>query len=268
MWAGAGDACTSRNTRLQFQFSFTHVFIYFVASSQPAVDEMEASPPSPPPVIDLTSEAPPSSEHQAILLPVASSAVNQNTVTNICASSIILDVPEATTRFQAGAHKAPAASPTQTFTKIIIPKHILQAGGQVVTLLPGGVHASQPTFLVSSTSRQPPPLQQMQNAPPLPRLQQMAPAPPPLQAKPREGGGVPGHAVSIAATPPPPLQIKIVPASIQDKEAVQVILPDTEAASAPSVHVVNPAATSSIPVINDVTEVLDSDEVSCTKCFQ
>lgn len=223
---------------------------------------MEASPPSPPPVIDLTSAASPPSEHQAILLPLASSRVEQN----ICTSSIILDVPEVTTRVQAGANRAPAASPTQMITKIIIPKHVLQAGGQVVTLLPEGLQASQPTFLVSSTSRQPPPLQQMQNAPPLPRLQQMAPAPPPLQAKPREGGGGPGHVVSMAATPPPPLQIKIVPASIQDKEAVQVILPDTEVASAQSMHVVSSSA--GVPVIDDVTEALDSDEVSVTKCFQ
>ncbi|XP_017276420.1 TOX high mobility group box family member 4-A [Kryptolebias marmoratus] len=230
--------------------------------SQPAINEMEAAPSSPPPVVDLTSAGSPPSDHHTILLPLSRSDVEQNTITNICASNIILDVPEVTTRSRTGANKAPAAPPAQTITKIIIPKHILQAGGQVVTLLPGGVHASQPTLLVSSASRQPPPLQQMQNAPPPPRLQQMAPAPPPLQAKPREGGAVPGHAMSITATSPPPLQIKIVPASIQDKEAAQIILPDTEAAavSAQSIQVVNSAVTSGVPVDDDIAEVLDSDE--------
>ncbi|KAJ0011882.1 hypothetical protein NQD34_012857 [Periophthalmus magnuspinnatus] len=107
--------------------------------------------------------------------------------------------------------KPTATAQSPTITKIIIPKHMLQAGRQVVTVLPGGVRALQPTtLLVSGAAHGPPPLQQMQNAPPPPRLQQMAPAPPRLQAKPSTTQGV-----SISAAPPPPLQIKIVPASVQ-----------------------------------------------------
>uniref|UniRef100_A0A3B4GL65 TOX high mobility group box family member 4-A-like n=1 Tax=Pundamilia nyererei TaxID=303518 RepID=A0A3B4GL65_9CICH len=193
--------------------------------------EMETAPSPPPPVVNSTPAALPSAGHQGTR--VANSTMEENTITNICASNIILDVPEVTTRSRTGANKvsAPAASvaPTQTITKIIIPKHILQGGGQVVTVLPGGVRALQPTLVVSNASRQPPPLLQMQNAPPPPRLQQMAPAPPPLQAKPREG--TPGHPVSVTATPPPPLQIKIVPAPIQGKQALPIIVPSTAASS-------------------------------------
>ncbi|XP_030607587.1 epidermal Langerhans cell protein LCP1-like isoform X2 [Archocentrus centrarchus] len=240
--------------------------------SQPATEEMETAPSPPSPVVNSTPAPLPSAGHQVAR--VASSNMEENTITNICASNIILDVPEVTTRSRTGANKAstPAASvaPTQTITKIIIPKHILQGGGQVVTVLPGGVHALQPTLVVSGASRQPPPLQQMQNAPPPPRLQQMAPAPPPLQAKPREG--TPGHPVSITATPPPPLQIKIVPAPIQGKEALPIIVPSTAAGSsaattsaqaAPVVSVLqveDSAETSGNPDDDDVTEVLPSEE--------
>uniref|UniRef100_I3KEQ6 TOX high mobility group box family member 4 a n=1 Tax=Oreochromis niloticus TaxID=8128 RepID=I3KEQ6_ORENI len=175
--------------------------------SQPVTEEMETAPSPPPPVVNSIPAALPSAGHQGTR--VANSTMEENTITNICASNIILDVPEVTTRSRTGANKvsAPAASvaPTQTITKIIIPKHILQGGGQ------------------------PPPLLQMQNAPPPPRLQQMAPAPPPLQAKPREG--TPGHPVSVTATPPPPLQIKIVPAPIQGKQALPIIVPSTAASS-------------------------------------
>lgn len=178
------------------------------------------------------------------------------------------------TRSRTGANKASAAAPSaQTITKIIIPKHMLQTGGQVVTVLPGGVHALHPTLLVSGASRQPPPLQQMQNAPLPPRLQQMAAAPPPLQAKPREGSAMAGLPVSITATPPPPLQIKIIPASLQGTEALPVIVPNTAAApsatttsaqSAPvlSVQVVNSADVTANPDEDEVTEVLPSEEVT------
>lgn len=143
-----------------------------------------------------------------------------------------------------------------------------------MTVLPGGVRALQPTLVVSGTSRQPPPLQQMQNAPPPPRLQQMAPAPPPLQAKPREGSTMAGLPMSVTATatPPPPLQIKIVPASLQGTEALPIIVPTTAAGSstattsaqsAPvSVQVVNSVDVPGNPDEDEVTEVLPSEEVN------
>lgn len=231
---------------------------------------METAPSPPPPVVNLTPAALPSAGHQAIR--PANNNLEENTITNICASNIILDVPEMTTRSRTGANKAPVAAvpPAQTITKIIIPKHMLQAGGQVVTVLPGGVRTLQPTLVVSGASRQPPPLQQMQHAPPPPRLQQMAPAPPPLQAKPREGSIMPGLPVSVTATPPPPLQIKIVPASLQGKEALPIIVPNTvavsstataSAQSAPVVQVVNSDTTGNTDE-DVVTEVLHSEEVN------
>uniref|UniRef100_A0A3Q3L3X7 TOX high mobility group box family member 4 a n=1 Tax=Labrus bergylta TaxID=56723 RepID=A0A3Q3L3X7_9LABR len=173
--------------------------------SQPATEEMETAPSPPPPVIHTTPAVLPSAGQ--VLRP-GNNSLEENTITNICASNIILDVPEMTTRSRTGANKVPAAPapPAQTITKIIIPKHMLQAGGQV-----------------------PPPLQQMQSAPPPPRLQQMAPAPPPLQAKPREGGNTAGVPVSLTATPPPPLQIKIVPSSLQGKDTLPIIVPSTVA---------------------------------------
>lgn len=235
--------------------------------SQPATEEMETASSPPPPVVNTTPAALPSAGHQAIR--PGNSSLEENTITNICASNIILDVPEMTTRSRTGANKTSAAAPAaQTITKLIIPKQMLQ-GGQVVTVLPGGVRTLQPTLVVSGASRQPPPLQQMQNAPPPPRLQQMAPAPPPLQAKPREGSSTPGLPVSVTA--PPPLQIKIVPASLQGKDALPIIVPNTvagsstantSAQSAPvvSVHVVNSADTSGNTDDDEVTEVLPSEE--------
>lgn len=248
--------------------------MFNLSSPQPATEEMETAPSSPPPVVNPTPAAIPSAGHQAIRPAIN---LEENTITNICASNIILDVPEMTTRSRTGANKAtvPAAvvAPAQTITKIIIPKHVLQAGGQVVTVLPGGVRALQPTLVLSGASRQPPPLQQMQNAPPPPRLQQMAPAPPPLQAKPREGSTMLGLPVSVTATPPPPLQIKIVPASLQGKDSLPIIVPDTadvsstvttSAQSAPvvSVQVVNSAETAANTDDDEVTEVLPSEEVN------
>ncbi|KAE8291321.1 TOX high mobility group box family member 4-B [Larimichthys crocea] len=241
--------------------------------SQPATEEMEAAPSPPPPVVNQTPAALHSAGHQPIR--PATTNLEENTITNICASNIILNVPEVTTRSRTGANKAmapaAAAPPAQTITKIIIPKHMLQAGGQVVTVLPGGVRTLQPTLLLSGASRQPPPLQQMQNAPLPPRLQQMAPAPPPLQAKPREGSTTAGLPVSVTATPPPPLQIKIVPASLQGKDALPIIVPNTavvsstattSAQSAPvvSVQVVNSADTQGNTDEDEVTEVLPSEE--------
>lgn len=120
----------------------------------------------------------------------------ENTITNICTSNIIMDLPQVTTRSRTGAIKpqppppavaaTAAASPSSnppTVTKIIIKQIPLPADA-------------------ASSTRQPPPLQQMHSTPPPPRLQQMvhAQAPPPLHAKPRG-----------TASAPPPLQIKVVP---------------------------------------------------------
>ncbi|KAM8849615.1 TOX high mobility group box family member 4 isoform 2-T2 [Spinachia spinachia] len=249
--------------------------------TQPATMELETapSPPPPPPpplppappVVSLTPTAFPFASHQVARLP--NSSLEENTITNICASNIILDVPEMTTRSRTGANKptAPMAAlpPSPTITKIIIPKHMLQAGGQVVTVLQGGVRTLTPTLVVSGASRQPPPLQQMQSAPPPPRLQQMAPAPPPLQAKPREGSSTLGLPVSIAATPPPPLQIKIFPASLQGKEVLPIIVPNTvslsstatgQSATGMSVQLVNSTDASGNTEDDEVTEVLHSEE--------
>lgn len=211
----------------------------------------------------------PTSAQQA---PRASDILEDNPITSPCGSSIILNVPEMKTHFYPGADKgiAPAAAPPAKITKIIIPKHVLQAGGQLVTVLPGGVGTFQPTLIVSGAPRQPPPLQQMQSAPPPPRLQQMAPTPPPLQAKPREGSAASVLPVSLLAASPPPLQIKIVPASIQDRDSLPIIVPDTDvllstttsARPAPAVSAqgLNSAATSGRA--DEVTRVLPSEEVN------
>ncbi|XP_071759785.1 epidermal Langerhans cell protein LCP1-like isoform X2 [Centroberyx gerrardi] len=228
--------------------------------SQPSSEVMETGPPPPPPAVHPTPAAPSYAAHQPIRLPHPSP--EENTITNICASNIILDVPEVTTRSRTGANKvsatAAAAPPAQPITKIIISKQMLQAGGQVVTMLPGGVRTLQPAVFVSGASRQPPPLQQMQNAPPPPRLQQMAPAPPPLQAKPREGSAAPGLPISITATPPPPLQIKIVPASLQGKEAVPIIVTTTAAANSLASSTV-PTSAQSAPMV--AVQVVNSNDL-------
>lgn len=180
--------------------------------SQSASEEVEAS--SPP--------------AEGISVPTAVASMEESTP-NIIISTVS---NTATSNLQASGQ-------SPTITKIIIPKHMLQTGGQVVTVLPGGVHAMQPTtLLVSGAVRGPPPLQQMQNAPPPPRLQQMAPAPPKLQAKPSTAN------LSISAAPPPPLQIKIVPASVQ---------PET-------VNLVNSGDEQENPEEDDVTEVTPIEE--------
>lgn len=243
---------------------FSNVFNPF--SPQPITEEMETAPSSPPQMPNSTS---------AQQAPRPSDILEETPITRPCGSSIILNVPEMKTHFYPGADRAiaPAAAvPPAKITKIIIPKHVLQAGGQLVTVLPGGVGAFQPTLLVSGAPRQPPPLQQMQGTPPPPRLQQMAPTPPPLQAKPREGSAASVLPVSLLAASPPPLQIKIVPASIQDKDSLPIIVPDTDvllatttsvrsaAAAAVSAQGLNSAATSGRA--DDVTHVLPSEEVN------
>lgn len=136
-------------------------------------------------------------------------------------------------------------------------------------MLPGVVRSLHPSLVVVGASRQPPPLQQMQNAPPPPRLQQMAPAPPPLQAKPQGGNSSAGFPVSVAAMSPPPLQIKIVPSSLQGKETLPIMVPNTMAVSSTpttsaqaavvSLQVIS-ADTSGSADDDEVTEVLHSDE--------
>lgn len=148
------------------------------------------------------------------------------------------------------SNKSNAPGQTPAITKIIIPKHMLQTGGQVVTMLPGGIRALQPAALqVSGASRGPPPLQQMQNAPPPPRLQQMAPAPPKLQAKPST------TKTSVSAAPPPPLQIKIVPAS--EPETVDLVTSGEEQEDDDMTEVV--------PSEEDVMEVSTTTVASSSK---
>ncbi|XP_067108598.1 TOX high mobility group box family member 4-A isoform X2 [Osmerus mordax] len=222
--------------------------------SQPT-EVMDTAPSPPPPMPDPVPVVRPSR------LPPP--FPDQNTITNICASNIILDVPQVTTRSRTGANKplAPGLpttvtqtsiqTPSPTITKIIISKHMLQSGAQIhqiptsmVTVLPAGVRALQPAAVapLASSSRLPPPLQQMQHAPP-PRLQQMvhSPAPPPLQAKPRGGAGQ-GLPVSVTTTAPPPLQIKIVPAALQGNTAVPIVVN-----AATSANLVGTSHSSTVP---------------------
>lgn len=241
--------------------------------SQPT-EVMDTAPSPPPPMPDPVPVVRPARLPQPI--------PDQNTITNICASNIILDVPQVTTRSRTGANKplvlgppttatpsltqTSIQSPSPTITKIIISKQMLQAGAQIhqiptsmVTVLPAGLRALQPAAVSSLSSRQPPPLQQMQHAPPPPRLQQMvhSPAPPPLQAKPRGGAGqvLP---VSVTTTPPPPLQIKIVPASLQGNTGVVVSTAATANSVGTSHSTTGPTSVYSTPTV-DVQVVKSSD---------
>ncbi|KAM7366473.1 hypothetical protein PAMP_015911 [Pampus punctatissimus] len=188
--------------------------------SQAPIEVMDTAPspppPAPAPAITVMAGATPAaritrSQHYN---------PEENTITNICTSNIILDLPQVTTRSRTGAIKPqppPVTTPPNppTVTKIIIKQTPLPSGGVSVTATP------------ASSPRQPPPLQQMQSTPPPPRLQQMvhAQAPPPLQAKPRGGG-------TAAATAPPPLQIKVVPSSRQSDPSAPIIV--TSAADTPT----------------------------------
>ncbi|XP_017292973.1 TOX high mobility group box family member 4b isoform X2 [Kryptolebias marmoratus] len=185
--------------------------------SQAPIEVMDTAPSPPPPAPPVTT-APTSTPTPR---PTRSQHYNpeENTITNICTSNIILDLPQVTTRSRTGAIK-PQAPPTSatpnppTVTKIIIKQMPLPSGGVSVT------------STTASSPRQPPPLQQMQSTPPPPRLQQMvhAQAPPPLQAKPRGGG-------AAAATAPPPLQIKVVPSSRQSDPRKPIILTSSSEAA-------------------------------------
>ncbi|XP_043952876.1 TOX high mobility group box family member 4b isoform X1 [Gambusia affinis] len=178
-------------------------------NSQAPIEVMETEP-SPPPAAPAPPPSPPVVTPASTSTPRPSRSQHynpeENTITNICTSNIILDLPHVTTRSRTGAKPpAPAPSPAPnppTVTKIIIKQTPLPSGGVSIT------------STTASSPRQPPPLQQMQSTPPPPRLQQ---APPPLQAKPRGGG-------AAAATAPPPLQIKVVPSSRQKDSAAPIIV--------------------------------------------
>ncbi|XP_034532916.1 TOX high mobility group box family member 4b isoform X2 [Notolabrus celidotus] len=187
-------------------------------SSQAPIEVMDTSPsppspspsPSPSPAPPPTIIASPASALAARATRSQHYNPEENTITNICTSNIILDLPQVTTRSRTGAIKPqppplPAPPNPPTVTKIVIKHTTLPSGGVSVTAT------------AASSPRQPPPLQQMQSTPPPPRLQQMvhAQAPPPLQAKPRGAG-------AAAATAPPPLQIKIAPLARQTEVPIIV----------------------------------------------
>ncbi|XP_071385654.1 TOX high mobility group box family member 4b isoform X2 [Centroberyx affinis] len=184
--------------------------------SQAPIEVLDTAPSPPPPVAAPTASAPPASAPAPRSTRAQQYNPEENTITNICTSNIILDLPQVSTRSRTGATKpqapppAAAAAPNPpTVTKIIIKQTPSPSGGVTVTASAAG----------SSSARQPPPLQQMHSTPPPPRLQQMvhAQAPPPLQAKPRGGG-------ATAATAPPPLQIKIVPSSLQSDSGTPIMV--------------------------------------------
>ncbi|XP_030286347.1 TOX high mobility group box family member 4b isoform X2 [Sparus aurata] len=176
--------------------------------SQAPIEVMDTAPSPPPPAPAPTIAAMPAASLAARSTRSQHYNPEENTITNICTSNIILDLPQVTTRSRTGAIKPqppPATTPPNppTVTKIIIKQTQLPSGGVSVTAT------------TASSPRQPPPLQQMQSTPPPPRLQQMvhAQAPPPLQAKPRG-----------AATAPPPLQIKVVPSARQSDSGAPIIV--------------------------------------------
>uniref|UniRef100_A0A3B3SJA8 TOX high mobility group box family member 4 b n=1 Tax=Paramormyrops kingsleyae TaxID=1676925 RepID=A0A3B3SJA8_9TELE len=220
-------------------------------ASQAAIEVIDPiTPPSPPPPAPTPTPAPAPAPAPTRSTRIPHHAPEQNTITNICTSNIILDLPQVTTRSRTSAHKAPATSAPAppTITKIVISKQAMPGEGGLVaaTATVPATRMLKPSPTSSSTPpapRQPPPLQQMQNAPPPPRLQQMvhSPAPPPLQAKPRGGGT--GLVVSVTAAPPPPLQIKIVPAPLQSELATPIMV--TAAAAPCSV----PGPVSSSPAV-------------------
>lgn len=222
-------------------------------SGQAPIEVMDTAPSPPPPapapaVTPVTTPTPRSTRSQHY-------NPEENTITNICTSNIILDLPQVTTRSRTGANKpqpppATTAPNPPTVTKIIIKQTPLPSGGVSVTATP------------ASSPRQPPPLQQMQSTPPPPRLQKMvhAQAPPPLQAKPRGGG-------AASATAPPPLQIKVVPSSRQSDSSTPIIVTSasetaTSASSALTVEVGQTAAV--VTAGEEVAEAEEGMEVEVT----
>lgn len=217
--------------------------------SQAPIEVMDTTPspppPAPAPVVTATPAPTP------ITRPTRSQHYNpeENTITNICTSNIILDLPQVTTRSRTGAIKpqlppASAAPNISTVTKIIIKQTPLPSGGVSVTAT------------TASSPRQPPPLQQMQSTPPPPRLQQMvhSQAPPPLQAKPRGGG------TAAAAIAPPPL--KVVPSARQSDSSTPIIVTSSGEAST-TVSTSSSALTVQVGQTADVTageEVAEAEE--------
>uniref|UniRef100_UPI003AAB0519 TOX high mobility group box family member 4b isoform X1 n=1 Tax=Centroberyx gerrardi TaxID=166262 RepID=UPI003AAB0519 len=225
--------------------------------SQAPIEVLDTAPSPPPPVPAPTASAPSASAPATRSTRAQQYNPEENTITNICTSNIILDLPQVSTRSRTGASKpqppppAAAAAPNPpTVTKIIIKQTPSPSGGVTVTASAAG----------SSSARQPPPLQQMHSTPPPPRLQQMvhAQAPPPLQAKPRGGG-------ANAATAPPPLQIKIVPSSLQSDSGTPIIVTsagETPASlSSASALTVEVGQTAGVTGAEEVAEVEEGMEV-------
>ncbi|XP_071757452.2 TOX high mobility group box family member 4b isoform X2 [Centroberyx gerrardi] len=225
--------------------------------SQAPIEVLDTAPSPPPPVPAPTASAPSASAPATRSTRAQQYNPEENTITNICTSNIILDLPQVSTRSRTGASKpqppppATAAAPNPpTVTKIIIKQTPSPSGGVTVTASAAG----------SSSARQPPPLQQMHSTPPPPRLQQMvhAQAPPPLQAKPRGGG-------ANAATAPPPLQIKIVPSSLQSDSGTPIIVTsagETPASlSSASALTVEVGQTAGVTGAEEVAEVEEGMEV-------
>ncbi|XP_070710610.1 TOX high mobility group box family member 4b isoform X2 [Pempheris klunzingeri] len=213
--------------------------------SQAPIEVMDTAPSPPPPVPSPSVTATPVNTLAARSTRSQHYNPEENTITNICTSNIILDLPQVTTRSRTGATKPqppPAATPPNppTVTKIIIKQTQLPSGAVSVTATP------------ASSPRQPPPLQQMQSTPPPPRLQQMvhAQAPPPLQAKPRG-----------AATAPPPLQIKVVPSSRQsDTNAPIIVTSASETPASASSSGLTVEVGRSADVVSGGEEVAEAEE--------
>ncbi|KAM9836967.1 TOX high mobility group box family member 4b isoform 2-T2 [Aulostomus maculatus] len=218
--------------------------------SQAPIEVMDTAPSPPPPNPAPAITTAPASTPASRTTRSQHYNPEENTITNICTSNIILDLPQVTTRSRTGAIKPqpPPASSTPnppTVTKIIIKQTQLPSGGVSVTATP------------ASSPRQPPPLQQMQSTPPPPRLQQMvhAQAPPPLQAKPRGGG-------AAAAMAPPPLQIKVAPSSRQADSSTSIIVNSAgEKSLSSSSKMAMEVGQSATLVAGDVAEAEDGMEV-------
>ncbi|XP_063042393.1 TOX high mobility group box family member 4b isoform X2 [Engraulis encrasicolus] len=182
--------------------------------SQPAIEVMDSAPsppmaaePSPPPSSAVGVTRATRGPH------IVTDVTNTNTITNICISNIIGD--------QQGGRSRTTRSQTGTLKPPLVPQEI----SPPTTPQPA-------TTTTTATARHPPPMQQMQQkpTPPPPRLQQ---APPPLQAKPRANATLTGalatviSASALANAPPPPLQIKIVPALLQTDTPIIVAAGNT-----------------------------------------